>query len=105
MQIDKNELVQLMLKEAIRFVQDWQPHELQYYIRKGHTGPPPTRFKPSLADKMIFRKLMENTVKGISSEYRIAHNAPMFARIVLFNDYYPNYDCFNRCNKDKFQIY
>lgn len=89
--LSEEELANLMVESASYFVEFYSQDEFNYYRRAGYNGKEPIRFHPGVADKLIFRKLMEKAVKEIPSNFRNNANIGPFAQRVLFNDYYPIY--------------
>ena len=91
LELSEEEIVNIMVKFASEFVEFYEDQLFDYYVSCGYKGSRPERFHPGVADKYLFRKLMQNAVGDVSAEFRTRHNARLFAEKVLFNNFYPFY--------------
>ena len=92
------QLVQIMWETACAFLEYYNDCHMNYYRHHGYVGPDPVRFKPSLADKMLLRQMIFECAKKMPQTPNIycGHSAIIFGERFLFDEYYPQFDRFNR---------
>ncbi|MFA6227595.1 MAG: hypothetical protein WC668_00185 [Patescibacteria group bacterium] len=95
-QVSAEEMIQIMFKSALLFLEDYVREEIEYYRYYGFKGSNPVRFQPSTADKMLLRKLMAKYLEQIPERIWCGHVAQICGQRVLFDAYYPNFDRFNQ---------